>query len=665
MTSIAQLRALILKAKHAYYTNAEPLLSDAEYDALEDELRQRAPQDPVLALIGSPVPANTLLTKARHRLPMGSQNKVNAEAEFRQWAQKAGPRGIHASLKGDGASAAAYYEQGRLMQVITRGDGTIGEDITANALRFQGLPAWAGDGQEGFTGAVRFEVILTLEAWARLDPTRSKNPRNAGSGIMGRKNGQDCEALSIYAFDLEENRDGSPVDFATESAKMARLESLGIQVIAHQHCPTVEQAVAYFREVARTRHSLPFWIDGVVMKLEDLAVQQALGETAGRPKGQVAWKFDSVGVETELQGVLLSGGHTGALIPTAQLRPVEIGGTTVRHATLVNFDEIARLDLAIGDRVWLVKANDIIPKIIRVTQRPVWRQAIVPPARCPFCGAEVARRTTTEGTQGAILTCTNRECPKKSTGKIKRWIASLDIQGIGDVLLEALVERFALEDAADLYTLKEKSAQMAQLVTHPERGLTLGAKRTASILAAIEAKRSLTLSQFLGSLGLEHLGKRRVELMIQQANGQLDTLEDWRSGKLRDPALAEQVGAPNRGIAMQDSIDAQAPVIDKMLAFGVEILPPQEDVHASDDTAARKTVCISGKLPSGHKKSDYAPLLQAAGYTLEEDVRLGLDYLVLADAHSTSRKAQKARQWGVQILSEPALRELLGLTHHG
>ncbi len=656
MSTIAQLRDLILKAKHAYYYSAAPIMSDAEYDALEDELRQLAPDDPVLALIGSPVPPNTMLTKARHRLPMGSQSKVNSETEFRQWALKSGPGGIHASLKGDGASAAAYYLNGRLIQAISRGDGTIGEDITANALRFQGLPAWAGDSQGGFTGAVRFEVILTLEEWTRIDPARSKNPRNVGSGIMGRKNGHQSDALTIFAFDIDESReDGLPVAFRTESDKAKRLEALGFNLIPQQHCATTEEAVAYFNRVADTRHTLPFWIDGVVMKMEELSLQNALGSISGRPRGQVAWKFDSAGIETVVEGVLISGGHTGALIPTAQLRPVEIGGTTVSSASLTNFDEINRLDLAIGDTVWLIKANDIIPKIVRVTQRPARRQPILAPTRCPFCGGHVGRRKTTEGCDGAILVCQNRDCPKKSIGKIKRWITSLDIQGIGDVILEALVEHFELEDAADLYALQDRAVDMAQLVTHPVRGLTLGAKRAASILAAIDAKRSLTLSEFLGSLGLEHLGKRRVEIMMDQADGLLDTLEDWRSGKLRSPDVAEKAGAPHMGAAIQDSIDAIAPVIDKMLANGVDILPPQRDVHASENAPARKTVCISGRLPSGKKKSDYAQALQRAGYELVDNVHQGLDYLVLAEAGSTSQKAVKARQWGVDVISEEDL----------
>ena len=655
-----QLRDLILKAKHAYYFGPDPLMSDAEYDSLEDELRALAPDDPVLAMVGSSVPADSILTKARHAMPMGSQNKVNSEAEFRGWVEKSGGPPLHVSLKGDGASAAAYYRDGRLVQAISRGDGVIGEDITANAMRFKGLPAWVGGSPVAFTGAVRFEVILTVEDWARVDPTRSKNPRNAGSGIMGRKNGHQCDFLTAFAFDIDEQRDGQSVRFASESDKLARLAELGFNLITHARCATVDDAVAWYRDVTAQRDALPIWIDGIVIKIDDVARQESLGVTAGRPKGQVAWKFDSAGAETVLEDVIVSGGHTGALVPTAQLRPVDIGGTTVSSASLANFDEIARLDVAIGDSVWLIKANDIIPKVIRVTERPPHRRPILMPTQCPFCGGEVGRRKTTSGEAGGILECRNAACPKKSTGKIDRWITSLDIQGIGDSVLEAMLDRLGIEDAADLYALEARAAELAELIINDDKGIRLGEKRTRTILDAIEATRTLGLAQFLGSLGIESAGVRRIELMIDAAAGELDTLEPWRSGRLRDPAFAERAGVPNLGGPIQDGIDAMRGVIDKMLANGVVITATQRDgVGADAGREPVKTVCISGKLPSGKKKSDYAAPLAALGMKLVDAVTRETTYLVLADPHSASSKAEKARKLGTEVISEEALIALL------
>ncbi|NCU21712.1 hypothetical protein EOM89_13620, partial [Candidatus Falkowbacteria bacterium] len=378
--------------------------------------------------------------------------------------------------------------------------------------------------------------------------------------------------------------------------------------------------------------------------------QQALGHTAGRPKGQIAWKFDSAGAETVLERVLINGGHTGALIPVAQLRPVTLGGTTVSSATLNNFDEITRLDLAVGDRVWVIKANDIIPKIVRVTERPAQRQPIPLPSACPFCGGAVGRKVTTGGSEGAILACRNADCEQKSTGKLARWIASLEILGIGDAVLTALVETLGVEDVGDLYHLRDAQA-LAALIINPEKDLRLGEKRAASVLAAIDATRTLSLSQFLGSLGIEGLGKRRVQQMIAAAGGALDTLAQWRAGALRDPALAERAGVPNLGGPIQDALDALAPVIDKLLAHGVTIHPVAA-VAPAGDAPPRRTLCISGRLPSGKKKADYQAALAAQGIDLVDDVTRGLDLLVLADPASTSSKAVKARRLGVQVIGE-------------
>lgn len=658
---INALRSLILQAKTAYYYSSNPIMSDNEYDALEDELRTLSPDDDVLALVGSPVPMDTMLTKANHSMPMGSQSKVNSIDEFRAWCIKNNNLDIHASLKGDGASAAGYYINGRLMQAISRGDGIVGEDITVNAMKFKGLPAFAGDANGGFTGSVRFEVILTIEDWARVDPLKSKNPRNVGTGIAGRKNSSQSELLTIFAFDIDENINGVQVNWETECQKTERLAELGFNVIPHQRLTSMGEAIAYFNAVDAGRQDLPIWIDGVVMKCNSIAKQKELGVTSGRPKGQIAWKFGASGTESILESVVISGGHTGGLYPTAQFRPVEIGGTTVSSASLANFDEIERLGLAIGDSILVVKANDIIPKIIEVTHRPNDRTMIQTPTCCPFCNGEVGRKQNTGGDIGVILMCKNPDCSKKSTGKIGRWISSLDILGIGDTLLEALIERFDLADAADLYTLHTRKDDLAQLVVNVDRDLRLGQKRATSILEAIDAKRNLSLPEFLGSLGLEFLGKRRVEIMIKSAGTELSTLPDWRSGKLRSSSLAAMAGAPNMGDSIANGLDDMSNLIDKMLASGVTIKAEKAPSHSDEADVTLKTVCISGKLTSGKKKSDYEQPLKESGFELLDDVVKGLTYLVLADPMSTSSKSQKAKKLGVEIISEEQMIALTSL----
>jgi len=290
-----ELRSLIMKAKQAYYYGGKAIMTDAQYDALEDELRLIDPDDSVLAIVGAPIPADSILTKASHSIQMGSQGKVNSAEQFVTWHQKnAQDFPIHASLKGDGASATAYYENGFLKKVISRGDGKIGEDITANAIKFKGLPAYVAGNSWAFTGAARFEVILTVEDWGEVDAKRATNPRNIGAGIMGRKNGHQSELLTIFAFDIDEIRDGEPVVFETEHAKSKRLEDLGFNLIPYQMCMTKEEVIAYYEHVAQTRDALPIWIDGVVLKIDNIQAQKDLGVTSGRTQGPRARKFDSL-----------------------------------------------------------------------------------------------------------------------------------------------------------------------------------------------------------------------------------------------------------------------------------------------------------------------------------------------------------------------------------
>lgn len=656
------LRNTILKAKQAYYFGGQPIMSDAEYDALEDELRAIDPDDDVLATVGAPVPADAILTKARHRMPMGSQSKVNTAEEFETWFTKNGSPAIHASLKGDGASAAAYYVNGKLEQAISRGDGSVGEDITANAVKFQGLPVLVQrpDGS-AFSGAVRFEVILTVENWGLIDPSRAKNPRNLGNGIMGRKNGKDAHRLAVYAFDI----DDPETTFETEHQKSEFLEALGFTLMPYQLCPDLASCVAYYERITAERGDLPFWIDGVVLKIDDLQTQAKLGTVSNRPKGQTAWKFASEGGETTILDYTISGGHTGVLVPSARLAPVEIGGTTVQNVLLNNWEEIARLDVAVGDRVFVIKANDIIPKVIRVVERAPddERGLIEEPTQCPFCDGEVARRTNTGGESGVATVCLNPECPKKSTGKIARWIKGLDIQGIGDSVREALIEQLDLQNPAGLYTLRDDPDALASLIINADKEIRLGMKRATTILDEIEKARTIRLIDFMGSLGIHGLGPRRVELMLTAVPGELDTLADWEGGHLRDPEFAARAGVPTLGDRLQDGIEAVADVIEALLANGVVVTPADGKalVEAAEAAAAdsKGTVAITGKLPSGKKKNDYKQPLEDAGFELVDKVTRELSYLVLADPNSTSAKAKKARSYNVELITEEQLLAML------
>jgi len=377
MDRVTQLRSLIIKAKQAYYFGyfgghqSTPMISDAAYDALEEELRLLSPNDPVLAMVGAPVPPDAILTKAKHKIAMGSQEKVTSEAEFKAWASKRGISRFHCSLKGDGASAEAIYENGYLVQAISRGDGEEGEDISASAVKFKGLPAYLqGCDGEPFSGSIRFEVILTHDDWKTIG---GKNPRNRGNGIMGRKDGTEAEYLTAFAFDII----AEYTVFHTETAKSQCLEKMGINAIPWKLCESVDEVTEYFNETIVNRASLGIEVDGIVIKADSTIQQQTLGVHEGKPKGQVAWKPESMGAITTLLGYEITGGHLGALIPNGRLQPVDIGGVTISNVLLNNFQYVNNLGLAVGDRVFVTRRNDVIPFVEMVVEECY---------TCPECG---------------------------------------------------------------------------------------------------------------------------------------------------------------------------------------------------------------------------------------------------------------------------------------
>ena len=376
--TVAQLRSHIIKAKQAYYFSPSPIMSNEDYDAMEEYLARISPlgaDDPVLQMVGCPVPPDNMLDKVEHRIHMGNQDKVNTEQEFREWFEKRASGGpVHVSFKGDGGSAAAYYENGYLKLGLTRGDGVVGQDITASMVKFKGIPAYI----DGFDGSIRFEGILTKADWETVG---GKNPRNQGNGIMNRLDGVQAEFITGFAFDI-----ANGIEFETETEKSQYLEDLGVSVMPWRLCYTADEAVAYYNEIMEARGegnegSLPFFIDGIVIKIDSLSVQDELGYSPSGKyrKGQVAWKPENQVATTTLLGYEITGGHTGALIPNARLEPVELGGVTISNALLNNWDEIERLDVAVGDIVTVSRRGDVIPKVENVATKIY---------KCPECGFE-------------------------------------------------------------------------------------------------------------------------------------------------------------------------------------------------------------------------------------------------------------------------------------
>lgn len=641
----------IEKAREDYY-NQTPTVDDLVYDDWLEQYKKIVladgddpNTDPILNpdVVGAPA---TTGNKVQHRTFMGSLDNSMTAEEFRAFDRRCGGGPYFCNPKYDGASIALYYQDGVLQQAVTRGNGIVGDDITANASKFMNLPKKA----KNFTGAVRGEAILFNKEWLKIDPNMESNPRNLGSGIIQRSDGKNCELIRFMAFDIN-HEDGTVIP--TEQEKEKAIEDFGFEVYAGFLCKTAEAVISEHDAIACTRKNMDFWIDGFVVKVNDVARQKELGISGKRPRGQTAYKFEAERAVTTLKEVIWTVGHTGAQIPTANLEPVRLGGTTVENALLCNMDEIARLEIAVGDKVEVYKAGEIIPKIFQVVERPKNRVIIEEPKTCVVCGGKTRRRKSSvkgKDQEGAVTECSNPDCDAKLYGKLKTFIKKVDILGVGDAVLKALVDAEYVVTIPDLYRLRDMDrGELASL----QCGTMLGEKRVASIIEEIEKKRKLTIDLFLGSLGLPHLGRRRVQL-IREAVPLFNDLAPWLEGKLIENA--DQAGVPGIAEAIQVGIDRSRNMIEDLLTQ-VKIVKPEPKKAATGGKLSGQSFVLTGTMSRSRKEIEAD--IEAAGGTIGSDVSKGLGFLVQADPSSQSSKSKKAAKLGIPVISEEQLMEML------
>lgn len=671
---IQHIRKVIDRADIAYYNTGTPTMTDEQYDILKDELLKLAPGDERNARFGPPE-LPKMLGKVKHGCFMGSLKKSDTEEDLRSWymnmlgalPQESWDRRakIVAALKADGGSVALYYKEGKLYKAVTRGgDDGVGEDITANAIHMIGVPT---DLPVPSNIAIRGEVVMTTDNWLTVDPNKESNPRNVGNGTMRRIDGANAHLLSFIAFDAEGMVSGLPDEAATEADKLKMIHGLGFDVIEHVLVKDISEAVEWYKGVAARRDTLPFWIDGVVFKMNDLALQRELGIKDNRPKAQTVLKFEAEGAETVLREVVLSMGHTGAVIPTGKVDPVRIGGTTVSSVLLNNFQLIADMDLAVGDKVRIIKAKDIIPQIVEVLERPEGRILVREPAKCPVCGHATGRRTLVKG-EGAMTECKNAGCQARANARIKTWITKLDILGIGDELLESLIDSGNVKTPADLYRTASEPVRMAFFPSTKVGAGKLGMKRAKSIIDQINSKKEMPIYTFMGSLGIPHLGRRRVELICEAVPGEFATIDDWlNTDKLKK--FAAKASIPNIVDEIAAGITAFADEIADLRQF-ITIVNPElkvKDTAPASGVFSGMTFCFTGKI----EKTDAAgkrytrdrmqQLAAENGGSTMDDVKSGCTHLVQADPNSVSSKTQKATKMGITIMSEADFFKALNL----
>jgi DNA ligase (NAD+) len=653
------LREQIEEANHRYYVLDEPQITDAEFDALLRELIELEEKDPALRTPDSPTQrvgatASERFAPFEHARPMLSlANAVSAE-ELRAFDERArrvagGNVAYVCELKIDGLAIALDYRNGSLARGGTRGDGRIGEDVTANLrtvktipLRLRSLSTRA----PGFV-EVRGETYLRKSDFERLNAAREReglpafaNPRNAASGGVRQLDPALTaqRRLSFYAYQLI-----SDEHLASQWQALRRLEALGLPVNPYiERAASLDEILAYCRAWEAKREELDYEIDGVVVKVDDFALQEQLGVVARDPRWAIAFKFKPREARTKLVDIVVSVGRTGTLNPNAVLKPVKIGGVTVKSATLHNIDYIESNDIRIGDTVLVTRAGDVIPRVVGpvLVERTGKERKFRMPDRCPVCGSDVDHPQ-----DEAMSRCTNAACPAQVYERVRHFASrgAMDIEGLGDVMAQQLTELGLVRDIADIYKLDE-----ATLATVPRTGK----KSIENLLRNIERSKVRGLARLLYGLGIRFVGTQTAAILAGDF-GTIDAIADAGEAALQ---RSEGIGPEVAGsVALFFRQRANLEMIDRLKRAGVEMTAPKR-ARAADGKVAGKTFVLTGTLPS-LTRDDATDLIVAAGGKVTGSVSKKTDYVIAGEEPGS--KLTKAEQLGVAILDEAGLRKLL------
>jgi len=663
------LREAIAAHNQAYYVLDAPTVSDAEYDALYRELEALegqyvtlvTPDSPTQRVGGAPLAA---FAPVRHAVPMLSirtetnttaEGAANFDARIRRdlgLAETAPPVEYIAELKFDGLAVSLRYEAGRLAVAATRGDGEVGEDVTRNVHTIRAVPLKLSSRKPPGVLDVRGEVYMARKDFERLNARQEAaglrtfiNPRNTAAGAVRQLDPAMTaqRPLRFFAYGIGEvsGWDVPP----THAAMFDALAGFGLPVDPHRRVVHgADELIAFYEHVKALRDKLPFDIDGVVYKVNDLALQRKLGFVTREPRWAVAHKFPAEEMATELLDIGVQVGRTGAITPIARLRSVFVGGVTVTNATLHNEDEVRRKDVRIGDTVIVRRAGDVIPEVVRVLleRRPPTAREFVMPATCPECGSAIVRLP-----DEAIARCTGGLiCPAQRKQALRHFASrhALDIEGLGEKLIDQLVDGGKVRTAADVYALS------AQDLAALER---MAVKSAANVVAAIDRSRTTTLARFIFALGIRHVGEATARDLAAHF-GSLDPLLAATADELLQvhdvgPVLAE---------AIHDFFAEphNRQVITALRAAGVTWKegPPQRPAAGP---LAGRTFVLTGTLPT-LSRDEAKALLEAAGASVVGSVSKKTDYVVAgADAGS---KLAKARTLGVAVIDETELRTMIG-----
>ena len=653
--------AELARLDHAYYVQDQPLLPDIEYDKLFRELLEIEAQHPDWVQLDSPSQrvggnASALFTEVKHYTPMLSLNNALTQDEAQAFDKRCA-EGLErdcveyaVELKFDGLAISLWYEEGVLKKAATRGDGYTGEDVTANVLTIKSIPLRLNTPRPPQFIEVRGEVFMSHHAFkqlnqqaiARGDKTFA-NPRNAAAGSLRQLDPlvTATRPLSFFSYGV-----GAVQGWVVPKSHAELMEtymSWGLPVCEYRQVVRgFDGLLAFYNQIGKIRDQLPYDIDGVVYKVNSRTEQDELGFVSRAPRFAVAHKFPAQEALTRLLGIDVQVGRTGAITPVARLEPVVVGGVTVTNATLHNEDEIRRKDVRIGDIVIVRRAGDVIPEVVSVVkeQRSSELTAFVMPSQCPICGSHIERPV-----DEAIARCTGGlfcQAQRKQALLHFAQRKAMDIEGLGDKLVDQLVDQQIIKTPADLYRLGFMS--LVQL----ER---MGEKSAQNLLASIEKSKKTTLARFIFALGIRHVGETTGKDLAQhfQSIDALITASYEQLLEVKDvgPTVAQSIIE-----FMAESHNRE--VIEALIASGIEC---QVDKKQIVDAVAGKTFVLTGTLPT-LSREQAKDILEKAGAKVAGSVSAKTDYVVVgADAGS---KLEKAQQLGVAVIDEAQLLQLLG-----
>lgn len=629
---VKELEKLIKKYQDSYY-NGEGEISDAEFDSLWDELKLLDPENSILHKVGAD---SGNFNKVNHIMPMGSQEKAANPEQFYSWAKKHIYDSYLVEYKLDGASLELQYKNGILQCAVTRGDGVIGDDITTNAKKMNGvmLSITKHGVPVDFTGGIRGEVIMTHDVHKNYFADKA-NCRNAANGLMKRKDGSGSEYLKLIVYDALATEGVSP--FSNEQEKIQWLKDCGFNTVEVKICNSPEAVVEYRSSVMEIRKNLDFDIDGLVIKENVINEEDA---KRARPDRQIAFKFsleEAISVLREVEWSINGGTYT----PVAIFDEVELNGTTVQRASLANPDTMKNLGIKIGSKVVVVKRGEIIPKIESVLHDETCKESeIVIPSNCETCGSSLVN-------EGTRLYCPNKSCSKRVLHQLLKWVQVVDIRDLGETLVNSLFEKKVVQAISDIYKLNVET--LTPFFLNEEsiaaEKKSLGAEK---VIKSIENHKNISLEAFVAGFDIEGIGETTVEKLVSAGFNSLEKLLNASVDEVASVYGFAEIMAKTFVNGLKENAEEM-----KILSSTYVNIIKKESGSLSG-----KSFCFTGELVT-MKRADAENLVKNAGGSCKSSVTKDLSYLVTNDTTSGSSKNVKAAKLGIPIISEKEFLQMI------